>query len=48
MGERRKFEEPIAVHGSGDRGQTGLPADFRQKAPKIHGSLVSPRRSTGG
>jgi hypothetical protein len=27
-----------------DRGQTGLPANFRQKAPEIHGSLVSPRR----
>ena len=29
--------------GSGTRGQTGLPANFRQKAPEIHGSLVSPR-----
>src|ERR1017187_6252027 len=28
----------------GTRGQTGLPASFRQKAPEIHGSLVSPRR----
>jgi hypothetical protein len=27
------------------RGQTGLPANFRQKAPEIHGSLVSPRRA---
>src|ERR1039458_2838189 len=26
-----------------DRGQTGLPANFRQTAPEIHGSLVSPR-----
>src|ERR1035438_759686 len=26
----------------GDRGQTGLPANFRQTAPEIHGSLVSP------
>src|ERR1019366_5951282 len=25
------------------RGQTGLPENFRQKAPEIHGSLVSPR-----
>jgi SAM-dependent methyltransferase len=25
-----------------NRGQTGLPADFRQTAPEIHGSLVSP------
>src|ERR1017187_3116641 len=33
--------------GSEDRGQTGLPANFRQKAPKIHGSLVSPRRVAG-
>src|ERR1035438_4910603 len=29
----------------GNRGQTGLPANFRQKAPEIHGSLVSPRRA---
>src|ERR1035441_4606332 len=29
----------------GTRGQTGLPADFRQRAPEIHGSLVSPRRA---
>src|ERR1039457_902645 len=29
--------------GSGNRGQTGLPAHFRQTAPEIHGSLVSPR-----
>ena len=28
-----------------DRGQTGLPANFRQKAPEIHGSLVSPLRA---
>src|ERR1039458_6061075 len=28
-----------------NRGQTGLPANFRQKAPEIHGSLVSPRRA---
>src|ERR1035438_4757020 len=27
------------------RGQTGLPANFRQTAPEIHGSLVSPRRA---
>jgi hypothetical protein len=27
----------------GERGQTGLPADFRQTAPEIHGSLVSPQ-----
>src|ERR1019366_4055233 len=26
----------------GIRGQTGLPVNFRQKAPEIHGSLVSP------
>src|ERR1022692_4987453 len=26
------------------RGQTSLPSNFRQKAPEIHGSLVSPRR----
>src|ERR1019366_3151535 len=26
-----------------NRGQTGLPANFRQTAPEIHGSLVSPR-----
>jgi hypothetical protein len=28
--------------GQGDRKQTGLPANFRQTAPEIHGSLVSP------
>jgi SAM-dependent methyltransferase len=28
------------------RGQTGLPADFRQTAPEIHGSLVSPQAKT--
>jgi hypothetical protein len=27
----------------GERGQTGLPAGFRQTAPEIHGSLVSPQ-----
>src|ERR1035437_4128416 len=26
------------------RGQTGLPANFRQSQPEIHGSLVSPRK----
>src|ERR1035441_1807409 len=31
--------------GSGDRGQTGLTANFRQTAPEIHVSLVSPRRA---
>src|ERR1019366_1552963 len=31
----------------GTRGQTGLPADFRQRAPEIHGSLVSPRTYLG-
>src|ERR1017187_2412805 len=36
---------PIRGPGSAeDRGQTGLPAHFRQTAPEIHGSLVSPRR----
>src|SRR5271157_3830553 len=37
--------------GTGNRGQTGLPANFRQTAPEIHGSLVSPRgagQSPGG
>src|ERR1019366_5074370 len=33
----------LQASGSRDRGQTGLPANFRQKAPEIHGSLVSPR-----
>jgi len=35
----------LQASGSVDRGQTGLPANFRQKAPEIHGSLVSPRRA---
>src|ERR1017187_6175787 len=43
--ERTRGEEPIPAPDSGSRGQTGLPADFRQKAPEIHGSLVSPRRA---
>jgi 2-polyprenyl-6-hydroxyphenyl methylase/3-demethylubiquinone-9 3-methyltransferase len=30
---------------AGPSQQTGLPADFRQTAPEIHGSLVSPRGS---
>src|ERR1039457_2164020 len=29
-------------------GQTGLTADFRQRAPEIHVSLVSPRGGGGG
>src|ERR1039457_3989846 len=29
--------------GGGTRGQTGLPAHFRQTAPEIHGSLVCPQ-----
>src|ERR1019366_6817371 len=29
--------------GAAGRGQTGLPANFRQNTPEIHGSLVSPR-----
>src|ERR1019366_9327863 len=29
-----------------DRGQTGLPANFRQRAPEIHVRLVSPPTST--
>src|ERR1039457_7254623 len=29
------------------RGQTGLPANFRQNAPEIRGSLVSPRGRCG-
>jgi SAM-dependent methyltransferase len=41
-------QSPEAAWQSGreDRGQTGLPADFRQTAPEIHGSLVSPRATT--
>src|ERR1017187_100746 len=38
-----RVEKPIPAPGSETRGQTGLPANFRQKAPEIHGSLVSPR-----
>src|ERR1019366_1380216 len=47
-GKRRR--KPMAVsspaRSSGTWGQTGLPANFRQKAPEIHGSLVSPRTAT--
>src|ERR1039457_2014608 len=40
-----RIDKPIQGRpGSGDRGQTGLPANFRQTTPEIHGSLVSPRR----
>src|ERR1700690_567358 len=42
-GSEDRVEKPIRGSGSGNRGQTGLPANFRQKAPEIHGSLVSPR-----
>src|SRR5665811_1143000 len=31
--------------GSEIRGQTGPPAEFRQKAPEIHGRLVSPQKA---
>src|ERR1035441_6833366 len=34
------------ARSSGTWGQTGLPANFRQKAPEIHGSLVSPPTAT--
>ena len=40
------FQSNQGARGQGTReetrGQTGLPADFRQSAPEIHGSLVSP------
>ena len=40
------FQSNQGARGQGTReetrGQTGLPADFRQTAPEIHGSLVSP------
>src|ERR1035438_9377172 len=41
--EDDRVEKPPQAPGSENRGQTGLPANFRQKAPEIHGSLVSPR-----
>src|ERR1017187_6143316 len=40
-----RVEKPVRGPGPGNRGQTGLPADFRQKAPETHGRLVSPRRA---
>ena len=40
------IEKPLGESGSGDRGQTGLTANFRQTAPEIHVSLVSPRMGT--
>jgi hypothetical protein len=41
-----RVEKPLGESGSGDRGQTGLTANFRQTAPEIHVSLVSPRMGT--
>src|ERR1019366_1797018 len=43
--DRRIMDNTDAITGrrGGDRGQTGLAANFRQKAPEIHASLVSPR-----
>src|ERR1035438_9493152 len=39
-----RVEEAPAEVGFRGRGQTGLAAKFRQTAPEIHASLVSPRR----
>src|SRR5664280_2833880 len=36
------FQSNQGTRGQETQGQTGLPADFRQSAPEIHGSLVSP------
>src|ERR1019366_730675 len=42
--DRRIIDNTDANTGCrGKRGQTGLAANFRQKAPEIHASLVSPR-----
>src|ERR1039457_5493324 len=38
-GNARAVSSP--ARSSGIWGQTGLPANFRQKAPEIHGSLVA-------
>jgi hypothetical protein len=43
-----KAGRPECFTARGTRGQTGLPANFRQKAPEIHGSLVGPRRNKSG
>src|ERR1035441_4430649 len=40
-----KLRRAAGTPGRGRGGQTGLPPNFRQKAPEIHGSLVSPRNS---
>src|ERR1019366_8384319 len=40
-----RVEKPLGDSGSADRGQTGLTANFRQTAPEIHVSLVSPREA---
>src|ERR1017187_6121873 len=40
-----RIDKPIRGPGSGDRGQTRLPADFRQTAPEIRWqSCQSPER----
>src|ERR1019366_1284631 len=45
---RDRVEKPLGDSRSADRGQTGLTANFRQTAPEIHVSLVSPRGGGSG
>src|ERR1035437_6399803 len=42
-----RVEKPPAWSGLRTRGQTGLAANFRQRAPEIHASLVSPGGARG-
>src|ERR1035438_9311657 len=47
MNEHLGYQEAVVQASRrcrGDRGQTGLPANFRQTTPEIHGSLVCPLR----
>src|ERR1035437_1232066 len=46
-GPSQQGRKTIAGSGLRTRGQTGLAANFRQNAPEIHASLVSPGGARG-
>src|SRR5450756_934342 len=46
-GPSQQSRKTTARSGLRTRGQTGLAANFRQTAPEIHASLVSPRARAG-
>src|ERR1035437_7375608 len=46
-GPSQQVRKTTGGSGLRTRGQTGLAANFRQKAPEIHGSLVSPGGARG-